>query len=445
MPLVFPNSPESPLYIKNLTRQQRLQQLVYNTINRAHIVSQRTISRRNFTKLEWTSQEEMRVREVGEILVKLGVGTFQTPTSYTPYYLSMDTGSDQIWLQCEGCKTFPNRCFGMPYPKFYPNSRSSTYHQIPCGTHELCYTYVCKNGQCSHVCRDGYCSYHIGYSDNSEALGILAFERFVFGITSARSSVAFNLLFGCNTYYQGTSFNTGEIGILGIGWGPRSFITQIKNYVDDTFSYCFPHYDNTALGAQGYLKIGVDDESYDGYNSISLFEFGNDGHYYLKMHGISVGGHRLSLDPSIFSRRSSGGGTVIDSGATITSLVPAAYKQLKKHIVLYLIKSTGSFRRTAPGENEYPLDLCYKRLRQRVDLDELPAIVFHFEGADLFLRPKNVYVLTDNPRNGFCLAMLPRRENRTSIGAYQQSNFKFVFDRRRRMLHFKEQNCNDGF
>ncbi|KAK9664196.1 hypothetical protein RND81_14G025200 [Saponaria officinalis] len=436
----------SPLYIKNQTRQERLNQLLEHSINRARSISSSQSRSNDSVRPERIPQQELSVRAAGGtmVLMKVGVGTFQTPIPYKTYYFIFDTGCEQIWLQCENCVNPPNKCFGEP-PITFPNSKSTTYHQIPCGTHELCYTTHDKDGNCIYQCKDDFCSYDIEYADDSKIEGYLASEMFTLDASPSQNDInqdnVFNLIVGCNFSYEGEEVSTPEIGILGIGWGPRSFIDQTKTQLGDSFSYCFPSYEETLSGAQGYVNLGSDDE-FDpkDFKAISLIEYDGYDSYYLNLNGIRFAGKRLPIDPFIFVRRNDKGGTVIDSGASFSYLIEEAYDELKKELIRYFEQR--DFTRVNPGPDELQLDLCYKTLGHK-SINEFPSVALIFDRVDFLLRPEHVYVWISDPSNTVCLNIMPF-EGASILGAFQQSNFHFVFDRQKSLLYFKSENCKLG-
>ncbi|KAK9716155.1 hypothetical protein RND81_06G214500 [Saponaria officinalis] len=346
-------------------------------------------------------QQELCVRAETMVLLKVGVGTFQSPIPYKTYFFHVDTASEQIWLQCEDCVIPPNQCFGNP-PNIFPNSKSTTYHQIPCGTHELCYFVNCKDRVCPYECTNGFCSYHAEYSDNSKIKGYLAFEIFTFGTNPRQNDInqedVFNVVLGCNFFYEGISIRTNEIGILDLGWGPRSFIDQIKTQIGDYFSYCFPSYDETLLGAQGYLNLGLDDKfDRKDYGATTLREYHGENPYYLDLLGISVAGSRLPIDPSVFVNKGKKGGTIIDSGSSTSYLIIEAYQELKKAIMSYF-ETQKDYYRVNPGPREFTFDLCYKSNGHTL-IDEFPNVALLFDGAELLLKPEHVYILIEDCEN----------------------------------------------
>ncbi|XP_026459606.1 uncharacterized protein LOC113360299 [Papaver somniferum] len=96
----------------------------------------------------------------------VGLGTFPgIRPPFMNYYLMVDSGSDQTWLQCEGATKDFNQ--NMP---LYPWRSSTTYRHVPCNTHPLC-----KGDKCN---ADGECTYLSRYASGSVTSGIVAKEKF---------------------------------------------------------------------------------------------------------------------------------------------------------------------------------------------------------------------------------------------------------------------------
>ncbi|KAL0365228.1 UNVERIFIED_CONTAM: Dynamin-related protein 3A [Sesamum angustifolium] len=59
-------------------------------------------------------------------IVKIGIGTFKTKSSFKEFYLDMDTGSCFTWMQCQGCK----KCFKQK-PKPFPRNNLEMAPTLP--------------------------------------------------------------------------------------------------------------------------------------------------------------------------------------------------------------------------------------------------------------------------------------------------------------------------
>ncbi|KAE8677367.1 hypothetical protein F3Y22_tig00111539pilonHSYRG00037 [Hibiscus syriacus] len=127
----------------------------------------------------------------GIYLMKLSFGT--PPVEY---FAIADTGSDLIWIQCLPC----GQCYPQGSPPFDPRA-SSTYKEIPCG------------------------------SDTCQALpGNSAPTQMTVNTPFATS------IFGCGHNNQG-KFRSPTAGLVGLGGGPLSLVSQISTRIDNRFSY----------------------------------------------------------------------------------------------------------------------------------------------------------------------------------------------------------------
>ena len=172
---------------------------------------------------------------LGEYLLKIYVGSPPRENWVFP-----DTGSDLIWVQCLPCHT----CYPQNTPIFN-TSDSSPYkklsgHSKPCAYFPKGY----------HGC--GYskqCMYKYTYG-GGQTLGELGKDMFSFGGNDDRSS----LVFGCGHNNTGVLFTSGKgSGIVGLGAGPLSLVSQLGSKIGYIFSYCLvPYFSNST----GKLKLG---------------------------------------------------------------------------------------------------------------------------------------------------------------------------------------------
>ncbi|KAL6142753.1 hypothetical protein ACLB2K_061029 [Fragaria x ananassa] len=84
-------------------------------------------------------------------------------------------------------------------------------------------------------------------------------------------------------------------------------------------------------------------------------------------------------------------------------------------------------------------DLCYasRDLRYKT----LPALTYHFEGADLRLYPKSV---RETIGRTICIAVFPTSETGINIlGAFQQANHRFLFDAKQSRVSFAPEIWNE--
>lgn len=147
-----------------------------------------------------------------QFLVKLAVGT--PPRDV---FAILDTGSDLFWTQCLPCAN----CYPQTNPIFDP-SRSESFRELPCPA-ALCHLQgsgaVCSGG--------GACGYSYGYGGGLTE-GNLATETVAVSSRLGERVWPFqNVVFGCGHNNSG-GFNQNEMGLIGFGRGPVSFISQVN-------------------------------------------------------------------------------------------------------------------------------------------------------------------------------------------------------------------------
>ncbi|KAE8658621.1 Detected protein of unknown function [Hibiscus syriacus] len=128
-------------------------------------------------------------------------------------------------------------------------------------------------------------------------------------------------IFGCghdNQVIFGPE-NPGIAGLVGLGGGNFSLVSQIRTQVDHRFSYCF-----VPLSAKPSGKLFFGQESIisrPGVVSIPLVSKFPETYYYLTLEGVSIG------DKTVRSSLGQGN-IVIDSGTTMTYLEQDLYNGL---------------------------------------------------------------------------------------------------------------------
>ncbi|KAG6532720.1 aspartic proteinase nepenthesin-1-like [Zingiber officinale] len=347
----------------------------------------------------------------GSFLMELAIGT---PT--LSYSAIMDTGSDLIWTQCQPCL----RCFSQLTPLYDP-SRSSTYATLPCNASQ-CLSLPSFTRTCAPPASD--CSYDYTYGDNSSTDGVLGTETFTFG-SVAVSEVAF----GCSNNNNGSFDNSSGSGIVGMGRGNLSLVSQLG---DGRFSYCLTSYgDNKTspllLGAMATLSEQAQSTPFVA-NPPSF-----PSYYYLSLLGITVGDTELPIPNTTFSMTSNGtGGVIIDSGTTLTLLVDAAYEELK-----------GAFESqmnlTAADGSALGLDICFTYGGE--EKVQGPRLVFHFEGADMNIPPEN-YIQADSSLSLQCVMVVRSNSTLSIFGNIMQQNMHVLYDLAGGMLSFEAEQCD---
>ncbi|XP_059435667.1 aspartic proteinase nepenthesin-1-like [Corylus avellana] len=348
--------------------------------------------------------------------------------AYTTYLL-VDTGSDDTWIQADGCTI----CFPLLGGNFNYHE-SKTYHAVSCD-HPLC---VPK------ICHEGLCLYESAYIGGSSTRGIVSADNFTFPANGGFASFQ-NVVFGCGFDNRNIVFggnigpNNVIAGIFGLGSGRRSILRQLGPVTNQRFSYCLPSW-TTAQGTYTYLRFGPDAQIRGDAQRIVQTTPMLPGipRYYVNMLGISIDAVRLPIDPTVFKLNDDGtGGFVLDSGSGQSFLVPGAYNVVKGEMVKNLQRYGWN-----PIEGEQvPYDICYKVI-SAVNHTALPSMTFHFMGAELVVDSKAVFQVFDDM---FCMAILPIYQQGPNIlGAFQQANHRFLFDVRASTMSFVQETCQSN-
>lgn len=156
-------------------------------------------------------------------------------------------------------------------------------------------------------------------------------------------------------------------------------------------------------------------------------------------------GGRLNIPPEVFAvQPDRTGGTVIDSGQPMTTLLKPAYFVLVKGIEAVFSAMGEAIVRKIPSRFP-PLEPCYEVVNKHA-FTGYPWITFHFDNnADLNLEYGATFFVVENESGNleFCLAILPELDNHglNSIGAFQQINSRFIYDTKGFKLFFGPENC----
>ncbi|KAG6633795.1 aspartic proteinase CDR1-like [Carya illinoinensis] len=390
--------------------------------DRLHNAFRRSVSRANrFKPTPQSKSSSLNIQSQimacdGEYLMKISIGT-------PPVELLCiaDTGSDLTWTQCRPCE----QCYKQNASLFDPE-QSSTYRNVPC-----------KSKPCQTLerasCGDGTCKYSYSYGDNSFTNGDLAVETLVIGSTSGRPISIPEIILGCGHNNDGTFGEAGS-GIIGLGDGSLSLVSQLKKSVGGKFSYCLVPNNYTDTNTTSKITFGNKAVvSGDGVVSTALVAKEPDTFYFLSLEAISVGNKRFAYK-GFAADHDQEGNIIIDSGTTLTFLPPEFHTDL----VSALVEAIDAERVSDP-RNE--LSLCFKSEGNDIDF---PIIIAHFAGADVKLQPFNTFARMDEKDNMVCFTMVPS-ESLAIFGNLAQMNFLVGYDLEGKELSFLPTDCTKQY
>ncbi|KAJ4721413.1 aspartic proteinase CDR1-like [Melia azedarach] len=404
--LIHRDSPKSPFHNPNETSYTQVINALHRSFNRVKLIDAKCSSP--------GSAEADIVANDGEFLMEISIGT--PPVEMLAI---ADTGSDLIWTQCIPCI----RCFKQKAPLFNP-SLSSTYYDLPCLSNQC----SSMDGTSCSVLGTGDCVYSVTYGDNSFSNGSLALDTITLGSTSGLPVAFPKTIIGCG-HDNGGIFSPKSSGIVGLGGGNVSLVSQLGPLIAGKFSYCLvPVPIKHSRSKINFGTNGVVPGS--GLPSTPLIAKDPKTFYFVTLEAISVGKHRIPVDNLSFGA-SRDGNIIIDSGTTFT-LLPKAFNSK----VLSAVSSVINAIPVADPKGTF--DLCYN-ISTHNEFSALDITV-HFTGANVKLSALNTIARISDEI--ICLAFQGVNLTLGVYGFWMQTNFLVGYDIEQRTVSFQPIDCS---
>ncbi|PIA60182.1 hypothetical protein AQUCO_00400812v1 [Aquilegia coerulea] len=308
--------------------------------------------------------------------------------------MTLDTSSDTAWIPCSGCVGCSSTLFA--------SAKSTSFKSLGC-----------KAAQCKQVtnprCAGSVCTFNQTYGSSTFAANV---SQDTFKL--AADAIP-NYAFGCLQAVTGSSVPAQ--GLLGLGRGPLSLLSQTQNLYKSTFSYCLPNFKSSNFS--GTLRLGTTGQPKTIKTTPLLKNPRRSSLYYVNLIAIRVGRKIVDIPPSALAfNPATGAGTIFDSGTVFTRLVTPAYIAVRDEFRRRiknggLVSSLGGF------------DTCYT-----VPI-VAPTISFHFTGMNVTLPLDNI-LIHSTAGSTTCLAMAAAPDNVNSvlnvIANMQQQNHRVLID-----------------
>lgn len=319
----------------------------------------------------------------------------------------LDSASDVPWVQCVPCPVPP--CHPQT-DTFYDPSRSPSSAAFSCSSPTCTGLGVYANG-----CVNNQCQYLVRYPDGSSTSGGYINDL----LTLDASNAVSGFKFGCSHAEQG-SFDARAAGIMALGGGPESLLSQTASRYGNAFSYCIPGIPSDP----GFFTLGVPARASSRYVVTPMVRYSQAATYYgVLLRAITVAGQPLAVAPAVFAA-----GSVLDSRTAITRLPPTAYRALRA-----AFRSSMSMYRSAPPKGY--LDTCYD-FTGVVNI-RLPKISLVFDrNAVVTLDPSGI-LFND------CLAFTSNSDDRMPgvLGSVQQQTIEVLYDVGGGAVGFRQGSC----
>ncbi|XP_068312262.1 aspartyl protease AED3-like [Pyrus communis] len=327
----------------------------------------------------------------------------------------LDTSNDITWAPCSGCT-------GCSSTTFSPNS-SSTYGSLECSVPECAQA---RGLSCPATGSTGtnVCFFNQSYGGDSSFSATLVQDALRLG-----KDVIPKYSFGCINSISGGSVPSQ--GLLGLGRGSMSLLSQSGSLYSGVFSYCLPSFKSYYFS--GSLKLGQPGQPKSIRTTPLLRNPRRPSLYYVNLTGISVGRVLVPISPDLLAfNPNTGAGTIIDSGTVITRFAPPVYTALRDELrkqVNGTFSSLGAF------------DTCFSATNEVV----APAITLQFTGLKLTLPLENSLIHSSSGSLA-CLAMAAAPNNVNSvlnvIANLQQQNLRILFDVANSVVGIARESCN---
>ncbi|KAK1269391.1 hypothetical protein QJS04_geneDACA017085 [Acorus gramineus] len=293
------------------------------------------------------------VRVDGNYLVSVGFGTPRVDR-----HVLFDTGSSLTWTSCHGY-------------------HSHSYSRIPLDSRE------CNRLPFKTSAYQPACGYDARYSDGARIKGVFGHDALALGPSEA----AREFIFGCSYEHPDR-----DQGLLGLGRSWISLFEQARERFEGQFSYCLP-----TPSSVGHLTLGRSQYAHS-LSFTPLLDYRDKEHYYVELRSIVIGRHTINI----------GRGTpaMLDSGATLTYLPPAAYAELRQ----WFMEGMSMYPRAPSARG---LDTCYD-LSGHGERASIPRVTLQFAGGVEVVVEKEGTVHAADV-SSVCLAFVPRRRQGEEI------------------------------
>nr|GMD21258.1 aspartyl protease family protein 2 [Ipomoea batatas] len=326
--------------------------------------------------------------------------------------LVADTGSDLVWVTCSACRNCSER---VPHSAFLAR-HSASFAPVHCYDEKCKLVPHPRRVACNHTRLHSPCRYEYFYSDGSVTSGFFATETTAFNASSGLPVRFKNVKFGCGFRASGPSITGPSFNGAQGAPTPRSYLV-----IGDS---------------QGVIGGGATNGSRLSFTPL-IHNSVSPTFYYIGIESVTIEDTKLPISPSVWAIDELGnGGTVMDSGTTLTFLAQPAYTRI-----------VNEFKRRVklpqPAELTPGFDLCINVSGLPNPNPNLPKLTFRFAGGSIFAPPTGNYFLDTAP-DVKCLALQPVASPAafSVIGNLMQQGFTFQFDRDQSLLGFSRHGCS---
>ncbi|KAK7377452.1 hypothetical protein VNO80_02877 [Phaseolus coccineus] len=340
------------------------------------------------------------------------------------YDLDIDSGSDITWVQCDA------PCKGCTKPRvqlYKPN------HNLVQCVDQLCSeVHLSTDHNCASP--DDQCDYEVEYADNGSSLGVLVRDHIAFQFTNG-SVVHPKIAFGCgyDQKYSGSTSPPSTAGVLGLGNGRASILTQLHSLglIRNVVGHCL-----SARGG-GFLFFGDDPVPSSGIVWTSMVHSSSEKHY-------SSGPAELLFNGK--ATKVKGLELIFDSGSSYTYFNSLAYQA-----VVNLVTGDLKGKQLTRATEDPSLPICWKGPKSFKSLSDIKKyfkpLAFSFtktKNVQMQLPPEAYLIISKH--GNVCLGILDGTEvgleNLNIIGDISLQDKMVIYDNEKQQIGWVSANCD---
>uniref|UniRef100_A0A2P2Q411 Aspartic proteinase Asp1 n=1 Tax=Rhizophora mucronata TaxID=61149 RepID=A0A2P2Q411_RHIMU len=340
-----------------------------------------------------------------------------------PYFLDVDTGSELTWLQCDAPCV---HCIKAPHPFYRP-----TKNLVPCND-PLCAALNPSGHRCDSP---EQCDYKVEYADGGSSIGVLLRDVFLFNLTNGKR-ISPLLSLGCGYYQDPGRSNHLLDGILGLGRGKASIISQLhsQGLVRNVIGHCI------SRRGGGFLFFG--DDLYDSSDvSWASMSHHLPKHYSPGFADLTFGGKPTEIRKMLIA---------FDSGSSYTYFRSEAY-----HVLVSLVKRelSGKPLRQVEAMEDQTLPLCWKGRRPFKSISDVKKyfkplalnFTYNREAKTQFHIPPEAFLIISSKGN-VCLGILNGTQVELGrlniIGDISMQDRMVIYNNEKQKIGWSPANCD---
>ncbi|KAJ1264416.1 hypothetical protein BS78_09G261600 [Paspalum vaginatum] len=402
---------------------------------------------------ELPMRSALNIAHVGMYLVSVRFGT-----PALPYSLVLDTANDLTWINCR-LRRRKGKHYGRESPAaqtmsvgggeegpkkpkvtkhWYRPAKSSSWRRIRCSQKECA---VLPYNTCQSPSRIESCSYFQRVQDDTVSVGIYGTEKATVTLSDGKMAKLPGLILGCSTLEAGGSVDAHD-GVLSLGNGAISFGIHASVRFGNRFSFCLLSA-NSGPNASSYLTFGPNPAMLGPGTMETRLVFNVDVTVGLGPHvtGITVGGQLLDIPPEVWDDSILGGGVILDTGTSVTGLVPEAYDAVTAALDSHLAHLPRVY-------DVAGFDFCYRWTFAGDGVDPannvtVPSFTVEMEGGARLDADAKSVIMPEVEKGVACLGFRKLlRGGPVVFGNVLMQEYIWEFDHYNSKLRFRKDKCN---